>query len=99
MGACYDKLGKQQDAIKCYLRADMNNDAEGVAKIKLAELYVKSGDLESAAAYYEAILQRHRDTSDGSLANNKRSASLPLLCLQQTSTPWAPSISVEHPLD
>ena len=58
---CYETLGKNAEAIQCYLRADTNQDREGIALLKLAKLYEKDKKDETALTYYKRNLLR-RDT-------------------------------------
>ena len=38
MAECYEKVGNVEQAIKCYQRAEANNDREGLALKKLAQV-------------------------------------------------------------
>lgn len=40
----YEKLDRSEDAIKCYLRAEGNQDGEGIALYSLANLYKNQGN-------------------------------------------------------
>ena len=52
MGGCYLGLERRGDAVKSYERAVTNNDAEGIATLKLAMLYREDDDDEKAARCY-----------------------------------------------
>lgn len=52
MGGCYLALERRTEAIRSFERAVSNNDTEGIATRKLAELYREDGDLEQAARCY-----------------------------------------------
>lgn len=65
MAESYERLGRIEDAIKCYLRAEGNQDREGIALNKLAKLYKKMEDHKMAALYYKKVLERTEE-SDGS---------------------------------
>ena len=47
MAESYEKLERVEDAIKCYLRAEGNQDREGIALTRLARLYQKLGGTEN----------------------------------------------------
>eukprot|EP00300_Choanocystis_sp_HF-7_P019378 c20321_g3_i2.p1 GENE.c20321_g3_i2~~c20321_g3_i2.p1 ORF type:complete len:575 (-),score=99.72 c20321_g3_i2:44-1768(-) len=64
LGACYAHLARYQEAIDCLERADNNNDEEGMAIVKLAELYTLIGDNEKAARCHERNIQRHHGMQD-----------------------------------
>ena len=61
----YDRLDRVEDAIKCFLRAEGNQDREGIALAKLAKLYGKLGDKDMGAKYYEKVLARHDEDGTG----------------------------------
>jgi anaphase-promoting complex subunit 8 len=48
-----------ESALKCFQKAEGNNDADGVALHKLAKLYRRRGQNELAAEYYSKVLRRH----------------------------------------
>jgi len=56
VGTCYERLGRMKESIKCYERALTNEDTEGIALHKLAELYQGLNDYEKAAYYYRKNL-------------------------------------------
>ncbi|KAL6048054.1 anaphase-promoting complex component apc8 [Balamuthia mandrillaris] len=59
MAGCYESLpGRQELAIKCYERAEMNSDREGIALSKLAKLWQEQGKEDKAAHYYMKEIQR-----------------------------------------
>jgi len=66
MGENFENLANEtrcssrlDDAIACYLRAEANNDTEGMALSKLAKVYRRRGQTERAADYYQKLLRRH----------------------------------------
>eukprot|EP00808_Paulinella_micropora_P028973 g4442.t1 len=69
MAECYERLTppRLEDAINCYLRAEGNNDREGIALGKLANLYMKLGDERMAACYFAKVLRRRDQESKGAL--------------------------------
>jgi anaphase-promoting complex subunit 8 len=56
LAGCYESLDRVHEAIKCYERAEVNNDKEAIALSKLAKLYQKLGDQDKAAYYYKKNL-------------------------------------------
>ena len=48
MAGCYKQLGKKPEAIKCYQRAESNNDREGIALTELARLFREENDKHQA---------------------------------------------------
>ena len=51
LGESYEKLEKTSDAMKCFWKAHCVGDIEGgIALLRLARLYDKTGDVEQAAA-------------------------------------------------
>ena len=67
-GACYTKLGRLEDAIKCYKRAAALDETEARptdAHRELAESYKKLGDLDSAATYYRRWLESKEQLEGG----------------------------------
>eukprot|EP00301_Raphidiophrys_heterophryoidea_P018038 c3012_g1_i1.p1 GENE.c3012_g1_i1~~c3012_g1_i1.p1 ORF type:complete len:562 (+),score=125.26 c3012_g1_i1:48-1733(+) len=60
LGSCYEHLHRLPDAIDCLERADNNGDDEGVALVKLAELYNRAGDQERAARSHRRIVEQHQ---------------------------------------
>uniref|UniRef100_A0A6B2L4M5 Cdc23 domain-containing protein n=1 Tax=Arcella intermedia TaxID=1963864 RepID=A0A6B2L4M5_9EUKA len=59
-GECYQKVGNIEAAIKCYKRADCNNDREGMASLRLGTLLKIQGKFEEAAYYFKKNLDRRR---------------------------------------
>jgi len=58
LGESYEKLEKTPDAMKCFWKAHCVGDIEGgIALLRLARLYDKTGDLEQAAAAYSQYIQ------------------------------------------
>lgn len=58
MAQCYDKMGKQNEAIKCTERVERVKDKESIALHKLARLYVQIGEVQKAAICFEENLTR-----------------------------------------
>jgi len=67
MAKCYQSLPDcQEDAIKCYERAECNKDREGIALQALAKLYQDMGNLEKAAYYYKKnLIKRDQEQVEG----------------------------------
>ena len=57
MAGCYKLLNRKPDAIKCYQRAELNHDREGIAYIELARLFKEEGDGPQAAYYFRQMLK------------------------------------------
>ena len=58
LGESYEKLEKTSDAMKCFWKAHCVGDIEGgIALLRLARLYDKTGDVEQAAAAYSQYIQ------------------------------------------
>ena len=57
MAGCYKQLVKKPEAIKCYQRAEMNNDREGIALTELARLFREENDRDQAAKYFRDMLK------------------------------------------
>ncbi|KMS64828.1 hypothetical protein BVRB_042250, partial [Beta vulgaris subsp. vulgaris] len=66
-GRRYEKLDLIDDAIRCFRRAEANDDREGVAVAKLAKLYAAANETKKAVHYYKKLLAKfddqHRSTS------------------------------------
>jgi anaphase-promoting complex subunit 8 len=61
----FEKLDRIDDAIKCYLRAEGNQDREGIALLRLAKLHAQLSGFENrdkAAEYYKRVLSRDQGT-------------------------------------
>ncbi|KAK9826135.1 hypothetical protein WJX81_007973 [Elliptochloris bilobata] len=60
MGQCYENeaLGWDEAAVRCYRRAHLSGDREGIALHKLARIYERRGEAEEAARCYEENLAR-----------------------------------------
>lgn len=43
MGNCYEKLGKKNEATRCYERAENGKDKEGIALFQMGKLYDAMG--------------------------------------------------------
>jgi len=48
MGNCYEKLGKKNEATRCYERAENGKDKEGIALFQMGKLYDAMGFQERA---------------------------------------------------
>lgn len=57
LGTCNEQLSKIEEAIKCYERAVLNQDREGIALNKLAKLYQQLQNYDKAAYYYQKNLE------------------------------------------
>ncbi|GAB5360647.1 hypothetical protein AAMO2058_000645000 [Amorphochlora amoebiformis] len=66
MGETFEKLGRYEDAIKCYKQAEGNEDPEGTAILKLAVAYQKINDQDTAASYFRKVLKRRENETSGS---------------------------------
>ncbi len=55
MGECYERLHRPADAIKCFMRAEGNQDREGIALPKLARLHLRLKNVHAAAEYFEKV--------------------------------------------
>lgn len=40
MAECYEMTGNLMEALKCYQRAECNKDREGIALVKMAEVFL-----------------------------------------------------------
>ena len=59
LAGCYAHLDRTEEAVRCYSRAEVHGDREGIAAMRLAQLHAdKLGDDETAAQYYLKHLQR-----------------------------------------
>lgn len=59
LAGCYEKLNRISEAIKCYKRAECHNDREGIAALRLAQLYARHiVDRNQAAYFYKKHLDR-----------------------------------------
>eukprot|EP00466_Bigelowiella_natans_P013716 jgi/Bigna1/90153/estExt_fgenesh1_pg.C_630098 len=65
MGETFERLGRFDDAIKCYKQAEGNEDPEGTAILRLAKAYQKKEDNHTAAIYYEKVLKRRALEGNG----------------------------------
>ena len=64
LGEAYEKQDRIPEALKCYYKACHVGDIEGVALIKLAQLYEKLGHHENAAAAYTDFVSDEFKNSD-----------------------------------
>jgi len=79
MGGCYLGLERRDEAVKSYERAVINNDAEGIATLKLAMLYRQDDDDEKAARCYLRHLElRYHAQLAQSPSGNKTLESIPI---------------------
>ncbi len=62
LASCYEKGSRIEEAIKCYQRAECNNDNEGGATFKLAELYDKLGEVDHAMHYFTKHIEAKKVT-------------------------------------
>eukprot|EP00096_Caligus_rogercresseyi_P011405 TRINITY_DN4475_c0_g2_i1.p1 TRINITY_DN4475_c0_g2~~TRINITY_DN4475_c0_g2_i1.p1 ORF type:complete len:637 (+),score=174.58 TRINITY_DN4475_c0_g2_i1:32-1942(+) len=70
LGESYEKMGKFQDAMKCFWKAHCVGDIEGgIALYQLAKLYELVKDVDQAAAAYSQYIE---NTSDQGVASNDR---------------------------
>jgi len=60
MGDAYDKLELVDDAIRCFKRAEANDDREGVAIIKLAKLYSAAGQPKNVLSLFSISSKSNR---------------------------------------
>lgn len=67
MAECYECLGQDLAAIKCYTRALLGSDQEKMALKKLPKLYKKIGDKEAAAHFFRKSLEQLREDQVRSL--------------------------------
>jgi len=59
LAGCYAHLDRAEEAVRCYSRAEIHGDREGIAAMRLAQLHAeKLFDNETAAEYYLKHLQR-----------------------------------------
>ncbi|KAG0233497.1 Anaphase-promoting complex subunit 23 [Actinomortierella wolfii] len=66
MAECYESLGQDLAAIKCYTRALLGADKEKVALRKLPKLYKKIGNTEAAAHYFRKSYEQRREEDEDS---------------------------------
>ena len=58
LGESYEKLEKTQDAMKCFWKAHCVGDIEGgIALLRLARLYDRTGEQDQAAAAYKQYIE------------------------------------------
>ncbi|ETO24863.1 anaphase promoting complex subunit 8 [Reticulomyxa filosa] len=57
----YEKAGRVEQAIKCYKRAEENEDQENLAVFRLGKLYANVGEEDLAARKYEEYIRRNDD--------------------------------------
>ncbi|XP_040581553.1 anaphase-promoting complex subunit 8 isoform X1 [Lepeophtheirus salmonis] len=70
LGESYEKMGKYQDAMKCFWKAHCVGDIEGgIALYQLAKLYELIKDTDQAAAAYSQYIE---NTTDQGVAANDR---------------------------
>ena len=59
LGMTYEKMGKKQEAIKCYEKAIIFKDKEGIALHRMAKLYDEMGEKDKAAVCFEENLTKN----------------------------------------
>lgn len=69
LAACYDKLGKKAESLKCTQRATRSKDREGISLFKMAALHKSLGDRERAAQCYRMILEKAQDKNQVQVAH------------------------------
>ena len=55
-GNSYEQLGRHDECIKCYQRAEVNGDGEGIAIFRLASLFKKLKKNKEAAVQYSKYI-------------------------------------------
>jgi anaphase-promoting complex subunit 8 len=60
LAQCYDYIDHSIEAIKCYKRALIGGDSGPIVLIKLANLYAKLGNIDTAAYYYRLSLLEYK---------------------------------------
>ncbi|KAJ3088993.1 Anaphase-promoting complex subunit 23, partial [Quaeritorhiza haematococci] len=61
LAGCYETLDRTVEAIRCYKRALLGGENEAVALGKLARLYAKMENSDTAAYYYRLTLIEHKN--------------------------------------
>lgn len=64
LGETYEKLDKHANALKCFQKASNVGDIEGIALLRLADLFKKLGDIESAVPAYLSFCSDERAAVD-----------------------------------
>ena len=64
LATCYEKMGKTNEATKCYERAERIKDREGVVLHRLARLYARLGLTEKACSAFKESLSRKDAEND-----------------------------------
>ena len=59
LGMTYEKLDKKVEAIKCYEKAIVFKDKEGIALYRMAKLYDEMGEKDKAAVCFEKNLTKN----------------------------------------
>ena len=67
LGACYESLDRDDEAIRYYERAVGYQDREGIAIKKLSQLYLKKKEF-GKEAYYNKMYLDHLDSVQVSLS-------------------------------
>jgi len=60
MGCCYDKMGKANEAQRCYTRAENSKDREGIAIHQMGRLYNLMGPAYELKAVHAFELNLRR---------------------------------------
>ena len=63
LGMTYEKLDKKVEAIKCYEKAIVFKDKEGIALYRMAKLYDEMGEKDKAAVCFEKNLTKNFEGS------------------------------------
>lgn len=64
LGETYEKLERNENAVKCYTKACHVGDIEGVVLLRLGNLYEKMGNIESAIPAYVEFCREERAVAD-----------------------------------
>lgn len=64
LAQCYDYIDHRIEAIKCYKRALIGGDSGPIVLIKLANLYAKLGNIDTAAYYYRLSLLEYKKSNN-----------------------------------
>lgn len=64
LGETYEKLDKHANALKCFQKASNVGDIEGIALLRLADLFKRLGDIESAVPAYLSFCSDERAAVD-----------------------------------
>ncbi|ORY54446.1 TPR-like protein [Neocallimastix californiae] len=67
LAQCYDYIDHHIEAIKCYKRALIGGDSSPIVLIKLANIYAKLENIDTAAYYYRLSLLEYKKLNNVSL--------------------------------